>query len=104
MLVPVFIARDSDNGFVAVAPDFPGCIARGAELGRTITRIHLQIEGRVSDLLISGQAVPPIDFPEKKSNTESAGPGQLYPIDINLVHLAAVAQHQTRAGRAATPK
>ena len=102
MLVPVFITRDEKNSYLAIAPDFSGCTARGTELGRTITRIHLQLEGRVSEMLINGEALPEIGSAKGQLPRTVAGDGQLFEIHINLVHLAAVAKHQTRA-RPVTP-
>ena len=96
MLVPVFISRNGNNKFSAIAPDFPGCTASGSELGRTITRIHLQLEGRVSEMLIKGESLPEIAGPPHGHGKEPDGVGQFFQIHINLVHLAAVAKHQNR--------
>jgi len=90
--------------FIAQAPDFPGCIAKGSELGRTITRIHLQLEGRVSDILIKGEPLPVISELNASFDRESAGNEDYYQIHINLVHLAAVARHQTRSALARSAK
>ena len=100
MLVPVYISRESDQTFLAIAPDFPGCTARGSELGRTITRIHLKLEGRVSDMLIRGEPLPAVSEQEATGDEPVTDAGHGYQIHINLVHLAAVARHQTRRGPA----
>lgn len=102
MLVPVFITRDDKHSYLATAPDFSGCIARGTELGRTITRIHLQLEGRVSEMLINGEALPEIGSAKDQLPSVVADSGQFFDIHINLVHLAAVAKHQRRV-RPVTP-
>jgi len=65
-------------------------------LGRTLTRIHLQLEGRVSEMLINGEMLPKIGCAEGELPGAVAGDGQFFEIHINLVHLAAVAKHQTR--------
>ena len=96
MLVPVFVECDNKQVFRVLAPNFPGCNAQGPELGRTITRIHLKLEGRVSEMLINGESLPAEDELDMVCERGDESEGDLYRIHINLVHLAGVGRHQTR--------
>jgi len=96
MLVPVFVECDNKQVFRVLAPNFPGCNAQGSELGRTITRIHLKLEGRVSEMLINGESLPAEDELDMVCERGDESEGDLYRIHINLVHLAGVGRHQTR--------
>ena len=96
MLVPVFVECDEKQTFRVLAPNFPGCDAQGAELGRAITRIHLKLEGRVSEMLINGESLPAEDELDMVCERGDESEGDLYRTHINLVHLTAVARHQTR--------
>ncbi|HJP05803.1 MAG: hypothetical protein CL799_07555 [Chromatiales bacterium] len=97
MLIPVVIQKEADGQFRGTVPDLPGCEATGAELGPALTRVHLKIEGRISELLIAGETLPEPNtldaIRQRPENRELA----CYEIHINLTHLRAVARHQ--AGR-----
>jgi len=95
---------DETGLYIAKAPDFPGCTATGSELGRTIARIHLQLEGLVSDILINGELLPTITDLNASTGRKPTDNGDYYQIHINLVHLAAVARHQTRSALARSAK
>ncbi len=94
MLFPVVIRTDTEGRLHASVPDLPGCEAQGSELGRTLTRAHLKIEGRISQMLIDGEALPePATLTETRQAVENNA-AACYEIHINLTHLRAVAKHQ----------
>ncbi len=92
MLVPVCITTDADGRFTATVPDIPGVSASGSVLGRTLTRIHLKLEGHVSELLLAERALPEVRTLAEIRDAEPKC--DCYEIHINLTHLRAVAKHQ----------
>jgi predicted RNase H-like HicB family nuclease len=97
VLIPVVIVTGADGQFRATVPDLPGCEATGTELDPTLTRVHLKIEGCISEFLIAGAELPePATLDAVRQRPENAGLA-CYEIHINLTHLRAVARHQ--AGR-----
>ncbi|MCP4275969.1 MAG: type II toxin-antitoxin system HicB family antitoxin [Gammaproteobacteria bacterium] len=92
MLVPVCITKEADGRLLASVPDIPDVTASGSELDRTLTRIHLKLEGYVSELLLAEQPLPEIRTLKEIQNSVQIA--DCYEIHINLMHLQAVAKHQ----------
>jgi predicted RNase H-like HicB family nuclease len=97
MLFPIVVQIDADGQFRGTVPDLDGCDATGGELGQTLTRVHLKIEGRISELLIAGEELPEPNTLDAIQQRPENRDLPCYEIHINLVHLRAVAKHQ--AGR-----
>ncbi len=96
MLFPVCVTRDGAS-YRVVAPDVPECVATDPDAQRALTRMHLLLEGFISQALIDDRPLPaPSDVAEVRLRPEYAGQA-IYEIHINPVHLRAVAKHQ--AGR-----
>ena len=92
MLVPICVKQQQDGRLIATVPDMPGVSASGSELGRTLTRIHLKLEGYISELLLADQPVPEVRTLAQVRGMDSVT--ECYEIHINLTHLRAVAKHQ----------
>jgi predicted RNase H-like HicB family nuclease len=88
------VAANPAGGFTATVPDIPGCAATDPDIERVLTRIHLVLEGFISDSLIDGQELPSVRLREELRQDPNFAADQLFDIHINLTHLAAVAKHQ----------
>ena len=97
MLYPVCLTHDADGHVKLTAPDFDKLSARDADRQRALTRVHLKMEGVASQLLLDGAPLPTPSSVEDILNDDAWAGSEVLIIDINPVHLAAVARHQ--AGR-----
>lgn len=80
----------------AVAPDLPDTDAQDQDRQRALTKVHLRMEKAVSDLMIADLPVPlPSNIKALEKLSEYLE-HEIVGIDINPVHLAAVARHQGR--------
>jgi hypothetical protein len=92
VLIPVCIVSQEEGELLATVPDIPGVTASGSELGRTLTRIHLKLEGFISNLLLAEKSLPEVRTLDAIRVAEPSA--DCYEIHINLTHLRAVARHQ----------
>ncbi len=96
MLYPVCLIT-SDHGLItASAPDLPDTCAIDIDRQRALTKVHLRMEKAVSDLLIADQPVPAPRSKKALAELPEYAGHDIVSIDINPVHLAAVARHQSR--------
>ena len=96
MIYPVCVTTNPAGLVTAVAPDLPNTGAQDPERERALTKVHLRMEKAVSDLMIADLPVP---LPSNKAALEKLSEyreHEIVGIDINPVHLAAVARHQGR--------
>ena len=54
----IVISGDDHDGFLAEAPELPGCITAGATVEEALVMLHDAIEGWIESALIDGDAVP----------------------------------------------
>ncbi|MCK6371923.1 MAG: hypothetical protein L6Q83_11500, partial [Gammaproteobacteria bacterium] len=59
-------------------------------------RLRLLIEGRLADLLLTGDAIPQPRPPSAWRKDPALRDSTLYEMHINLPHIQAVARHQRR--------
>jgi hypothetical protein len=96
VLIPVCIASQEDGTLLATVPDIPAVTASDSELGRALTRIHLKLEGFISEQLLAEEKLPEVRTLSAIRAAEPAADctADYYEIHINLTHLRAVARHQ----------
>jgi len=98
MLIKVYASRGDDGIFTVSAPLLENCQVSDSALDRALTKIHLAIEGRISDLLIRNEPMPEESARMTKQTNADPSSCDAYDIHINIVHLTAVADHQKASG------
>jgi len=94
LLYPVCITMDSQRRVSITAPDFDGLSVTDPDKQRALTRIHLLMEGAASRLLIDSASLPAASEAHEIKARPAYSDCEVLGIDINPVHLAAVALHQ----------
>jgi len=96
VIYTVCLSTQKDGKVSAVAPDLPDSFAEDRDHQRALTKVHLRMEKAVSDLLLENRPVPPPRSPSEIAGLPEYAGHEVVTIDINPVHLAAVARHQGR--------
>jgi len=96
VIYTVCLLTQKDGSVSAIAPDLPDTLAIDSDHQRALTKVHLRMEKAVSDLLLDNCPVPPPRSPSEIAGLPEYAAHEVVTIDINPVHLAAVARHQGR--------
>ena len=96
VIYTVCLLTQKDGNVSAVAPDLPDTLAEDSDHQRALTKVHLRMEKAVADLLLDNRPVPPPRSPSEIAGLPEYAGHEVVTIDINPVHLAAVARHQGR--------
>ena len=96
MLYPICLSTNETGMFTAFSPDLPDTQVENEDRQRTLTKVHLRMEKAVSDLILDNQPVPEPSSKTELDSRPECSHQEIVEIDINPVHLAAVARHQGR--------